>query len=56
MIRARFASDVATLARSLASRASELAKARAEERLAETRADPWRWRKAHLLWPLFTKD
>lgn len=39
------------LARQLATRAARLASA-----TAQSRNDPHRWRKARLLWPLFTKD
>ncbi|MEZ5688269.1 MAG: hypothetical protein R3E21_05700 [Caenibius sp.] len=41
------------LADRLARRAETLARARAEEQLRANRKDPWRWRKAGLLWPLF---
>lgn len=45
----------ARLAARLARRAGDLARAHAEDTLRAARADPWRWRKAQLLWPLFTK-
>jgi hypothetical protein len=53
MIETRITPDPATMARRLADKAEALARARAEERLRKARADPWRWRKAGLLWPLF---
>ncbi|KLE34465.1 hypothetical protein [Aurantiacibacter luteus] len=40
------------LAARLAERARKLAVAHAENALRTRRADPWRWRKARLLWPL----
>lgn len=40
------------LAASLAERARTLAAAHAESALRARRGDPWRWRKARLLWPL----
>jgi hypothetical protein len=44
------------LALRLADRAGQLARVVIENRLRARRADPHRWRKAGLLWPLFTKD
>ena len=44
------------LARRLADRAKTLAVAVGTSRLLARRADPARWRKARLLWPLFAKD
>ncbi len=55
MIDTRITPDPATLVRRLSEKAATLAEAKAEERLRKTRSDPWRWRKASLLWPLFTK-
>ena len=55
MITARIASGSALLAR-LSLRAKALAEASAENRLRTRAADPWRWRRAQLLWPLITKD
>ena len=52
--RIEHASDA--LAARLAQRAAGLGKAWAENRLRARAADPWRWRDARLLWPLFTKD
>ena|GEM_PF-1234735 len=40
----------------LAAKARAIAQAQAEARVREARRDPWRWRKARLLWPLFGKD
>ena len=40
------------LLQGLEDRAERLASARAEERLRERRADPSRWRRPRLLWPL----
>lgn len=36
--------------------AQALAQTRAQAIVAQRRGDPARWRKAGLLWPLFTKD
>lgn len=54
MIRAGLARSQHGLARRLARKARALAQARAESRLLARRADPGRWRKARLLWPLFS--
>lgn len=40
----------------LAARAAKLAEAAAANRRRAIARDPWRWRRATLLWPLFTKD
>ncbi len=40
---------------SLAGKARALAEAHAEHSVLARRSDPTRWRKAALLWPLFTK-
>lgn len=56
MILARFAPDLDAFAKRMAARAGQLAQARIENAEAERRGDPLRWRKARLLWPLFTKD
>lgn len=40
----------------LAAKARTLAQAATEDRWRERRNDPARWRRAALLWPLFTKD
>ena len=45
-----------TLAARLLASARTLASARAETLARERRGDPWRWRRAGLLWPLFNKD
>jgi hypothetical protein len=55
MIDARIAAG-RTFATRLAARAEALARARAEAALRARRDDPARWRKAHLLWPLFTRE
>ena len=55
MIEAR-ATDHETMIRRLADRAKALAEAVGTSRLLARRADPVRWRKARLLWPLFAKD
>jgi hypothetical protein len=43
------------LAQRLEDQAEALARAHAEQRLLALRNDPRRWRRAHLLWPLFAK-
>lgn len=40
----------------LAQRAAALAEAHAETVLRKHRSDPWRWRAANLLWPLFSRN
>lgn len=55
MIDARIAEKPQRLVARLAGRARALAEAHAENVLRIRRRDPWRWRGAHLLWPLFTK-
>ena len=47
--------DFAGLAARLARKALALAEARAENIALARRGDPARWRRAGLLWPLFTK-
>ena len=54
MITARAKGGAALTAR-LVHRAAALACAHAETRALAARGDPGRWRKARLLWPLFTK-
>ena len=54
MIEAEAAPPASALAARLARKAEALAKARADN--AAPRRDPWRWRRAALLWPLFGKD
>lgn len=44
------------LAERLEAKAARLAAAHAEAMLRARRADPGRWRKARLLWPLSTGD
>jgi hypothetical protein len=55
MISAAVNSDLAALADRLAAKARTLAEARAENSALTRLSDPLRWRKAALLWPLFTK-
>ena len=40
----------------LTAKAETLARAAAENRLRAARSDPARWRRAALLWPLFTRN
>lgn len=55
MITAKLDPDLTALGARLASKAKALAEAKVEDtRLGQTRS-PGRWRKAALLWPLFTK-
>jgi len=56
MIEAGLAQSSRGLAARLTARAARLARAYGEMRLRERKADPIRWRRAALLWPLFTKD
>jgi hypothetical protein len=56
LLEARSTPPAATFAARLADKARRLAEARAEERRLAEANDPWRWRKAPLLWPLFAKD
>lgn len=55
MIQARTGDATGLVARLTAS-ASTLATAQAKVRLLTRRNDTRRWRRAELLWPLFTKD
>lgn len=56
MIEAEAHPPVPGFAARFARKAATLAEARAEERLRARKRDPWRWRRATLLWPLFGKD
>jgi hypothetical protein len=56
VIKADIAEKGRAFAARLAEQATKLAVARAESRLRARRDDPSRWRRAGLLWPLFTKD
>jgi len=56
MIALRQAQDERAFFEHLKAKAAALAAAYAETRLRERRADPSRWRRAALLWPLMTKD
>ena len=49
-------SDSAGFVQRLAAKATALAEAYAASRLLERRADPTRWRRAGLLWPLTTRN
>lgn len=40
----------------LVQRAAALAEAHAETAVRARRSDPWRWRSARLLWPLFSRN
>ena len=55
MIGASIRPDFPGLAARLARQARLLAEARAESIALARRGDPARWRRAALLWPLFTK-
>lgn len=55
MIAAKAATDPGALAARLADRAAALVLAQREAAELTRRSDPARWRKASLLWPLFTK-
>ncbi len=54
MIDAKVAGSPQGFAAGLAARARTLVEAHAESALRARRRDPWRWRTAHLLWPLFS--
>ena len=56
MITARSTPPESGFAARLAAKAGRLAEARAEARRRAADADPWRWRKPALLWPLFTGE
>lgn len=56
MIEAKPAESSADFAAHLTARAVRLAQAYGEAFLRARRDDPTRWRRAGLLWPLFTKD
>ena len=53
MIEARIDEASQGLVQRLADKAKAAAEAHAENAVREARHDPWRWRKASLLWPLF---
>ena len=55
MISAQVGFPAESLAARLEARAAALAAAHAESKAGERRGDPARWRKAALLWPLFTE-
>jgi hypothetical protein len=56
VIKADIAQKGRAFASRLAEQATRLAVARAESLIRARRGDPTRWRRAGLLWPLFTKD
>jgi hypothetical protein len=56
MIDAKLTDSSGNFAARLATRAALLARAYGESLLRERHADSARWRRATLLWPLFTKD
>ena len=56
MIRADPKRAFGALTASLSAKAEMAAKARALSRLRAGKRDPWRWRDAKLLWPLFTSE
>lgn len=54
MIAASTRTSAASFVAQLKTKAATLAAARGEAILRERNGDPWRWRTARLLWPLFT--
>lgn len=56
MIDARNRMSAATFVAGLRAKAETLGAARGETILRERKRDPWRWRDARLLWPLFTSN
>ena len=56
MIDAEATDSSADFTVALTARAAKLAQAYGEALLRAQRDDPTRWRRAALLWPLFTKD
>lgn len=56
MIAARSRNSAAAFIESMRSKAESLGAARGETILRESKRDPWRWRDARLLWPLFTSN
>ncbi len=54
MITASARTSAAGFIARLTGRAETIAAARGETILRERQQDPWRWRNARLLWPLFT--
>ncbi len=55
MIDAETRTPASAFASRLAAKAGALAEARGENTLRQRARDPWRWRYASLLWPLFSK-
>lgn len=56
MIAARSFTSAAAFVAALRSKAEALGAARGETILRARKRDPWRWRDARLLWPLFTSN
>jgi hypothetical protein len=56
MMKAELADKGRAFAARLAAQAARLAAERAEAGLRARRGDPSRWRRANLLWPLFTRE
>ena len=56
MMAADTRATLTALAARLTAKAAALAIARTESAARERRGDPARWRKARLLWPLFTGE
>lgn len=56
MMAADTRTSFAALAARLTAKAAALAAARSETAALTRRGDPARWRKARLLWPLFTGE
>ena len=54
MIAASGRTSAAAFIAGLTAKAETLAAARGEMILRDRQRDPWRWRNARLLWPLFT--
>lgn len=54
MIKASSRTGAANFIAALRAKAETLAAAHGESILRERKRDPWRWREARLLWPLFT--
>lgn len=54
MIEASARTGAANFIAVLRDKAETLARARGETILRERKRDPWRWREARLLWPLFS--
>ncbi|MXP15035.1 hypothetical protein GRI44_09775 [Altererythrobacter confluentis] len=55
MITAETTQPATAFASRMAQKAAVLAEAHGENILRQRARDPWRWRSAALLWPLFSK-